>query len=108
MKKGQPLTEPTIVAEAERRMQAWVRTAEIEDRALRTQTAEQIARSIKPFLAISREAGAGGGEIARPWARNSAGRCSTKTSWISSPSGFIFRVPCSNMSTKPPAIGFTT
>jgi cytidylate kinase len=46
-------------------MQAWARTQEIAARASRTQTPQQVAGAIAPFITISREAGAGGGEVAR-------------------------------------------
>lgn len=56
--------EPAIVAAAERQMQVWARTAEIEDRAMRSRELQQIAEGIRPYLALSREEGAGGSEIA--------------------------------------------
>jgi len=63
--KEQTREEPKILAAAERQMQAWVRTAEIADRAIRSQAARAMAESVKPYLTISREEGAGGSEIAQ-------------------------------------------
>lgn len=63
--KEQTREEPKILAAAERQMQAFVRTAEIEDRAIRAEGPHRLAASLRDFVAISREAGAGGGGIAR-------------------------------------------
>lgn len=63
--KEQIREEPKILAAAERQMQTWARTAEIEDRAARSQGAERLAQRVGNFISISREAGACGGEIAR-------------------------------------------
>jgi len=57
--------EPTILAAAERQMQAWVRTAEIADRGIRTREYKRLAEGVQTYLAISREEGAGGSEIAQ-------------------------------------------
>ncbi|OHB70933.1 MAG: hypothetical protein A2V70_19565 [Planctomycetes bacterium RBG_13_63_9] len=57
--------EPKILAAAERQMQAWVRAAEIQDRALREEDPSRLTERLGKYIAISREAGAGGSEIAR-------------------------------------------
>lgn len=63
--KEQTREEPKILAAAERQMQAWARTAEIEDRAIRAKELQRLAGSVEDYLAISREEGAGGSEIAQ-------------------------------------------
>lgn len=63
--KSQIREEPKILAAAERQMQAWALTQEIEDRAVRQQGSRQLASVATTYVTISREAGAGGGEIAR-------------------------------------------
>ena len=63
--KEQTREEPTIIAAAERQMQAWVRTAEIESRAIRQEGPQRLAERLGCYLSISREAGAGGSEIAQ-------------------------------------------
>jgi len=62
--KEQTHMEPTILAAAERQMQTWVRTAEIEDRSIRAEEFKRLAAGIQTYLAISREEGAGASEIA--------------------------------------------
>ncbi len=57
--------EPTILAAAERQAQFWARTAEIEDRTIRLQSRRRLAEGVQTYLAISREEGAGGSEIAQ-------------------------------------------
>lgn len=57
--------EPGIVAAVERKMHAWAMNRELEDRADRHETEGQATRRALKFVAISREAGAGGGEIGR-------------------------------------------
>ncbi len=57
--------EPKILAAAERQMQAWARRTEIEDRAEHAKELERLAASVKDYLALSREEGAGGSEIAQ-------------------------------------------
>jgi cytidylate kinase len=57
--------EPKILAAAERQMQAWAMTAEIEGRAIRAEGPHRVAERMGRYLSISREAGAGGGEIAQ-------------------------------------------
>ncbi len=61
----QTRTVPKILAAAERQMQAWVRTADIEDRAIRARKFGDLAGSVEAYLTVSREEGAGGSEIAR-------------------------------------------
>jgi hypothetical protein len=54
--------EPKIVAAAERRMRAWVQTQEVADRG-----GSPVAAPVRPlgdYITLSRQAGAGGGEIA--------------------------------------------
>ncbi|MBN1911773.1 MAG: cytidylate kinase-like family protein [Pirellulales bacterium] len=55
---------PTIAAAAERQMQAWSRCQEITDRLFAGQGTIPTGRRVWPYLAISREAGAGGSLIA--------------------------------------------
>lgn len=62
--KEQLRTEPRILAAAERQMRAWAQTQEIADRTIRLQDLEQMAAGVYPYLALSREEGAGGSEIA--------------------------------------------
>jgi len=63
--KSQTHEEPKILAAAERQMQSWVRTAEIEDSAIRTQHGRRLVDRIEPYIALSREEGSGGSEIAQ-------------------------------------------
>lgn len=63
--KDQIREDPKIVAAAERRMKAWSLCDEIEQRQLRLDTARAPRDSVHSFVAISREAGAGGAEIGR-------------------------------------------
>ena len=62
--KEQTRTEPKIVAAAERQMQAWSLTQEIADRLIRLDQAEQEPVQWGDYIAISREAGAGGSHVA--------------------------------------------
>jgi hypothetical protein len=55
--------EPKIVAAAERQMHAWAMTAEGKDREVRRQCGADSNRPSLKYITISREAGAGGGEI---------------------------------------------
>ncbi len=52
--------EPAILAAAERKMQAWVRTQETADR-----TSQSKDPQVGAYVAISRESGAGGSQIAQ-------------------------------------------
>jgi cytidylate kinase len=63
--KEQIHEEPKIIAAAERQMQAWVHTAEIEGRAIRAEGPHRMAERLGRYLSISREAGAGGSQIAQ-------------------------------------------
>lgn len=63
--KEQTREEPTILAAAERQMQAWVLTAEIAERTIRAEGPHRLAERLGRYLTISREAGAGGGNIAQ-------------------------------------------
>jgi cytidylate kinase len=56
--------EPKIVSAAEKQMQAHSRVAEIADRLAEYTDKSSTPRKFGPFLTISREKGAGGGEIA--------------------------------------------
>jgi cytidylate kinase len=62
--KDQTREEPSILAAAERQMQAWVLSAEMEGRVRGLKGRQRLAAQINPYLTISREAGAGGGLIA--------------------------------------------
>ena len=62
--KEQTREEPKIVAAAERQMQAWARSQEIADRTRRVDPGLPCTGRLGQFIAVSREAGAGGGEIA--------------------------------------------
>jgi len=63
--KEQTREEPKIVAAAERQMQAWVKTAEIHEQTIRDEGTQNLCDRLGKFLAISREEGAGGSEIAQ-------------------------------------------
>ena len=63
--KDQTREDPKIIAAAERQMQAWVRTAEIEGRAIAEEGPQRLADRLGRYLCISREAGAGGSDIAQ-------------------------------------------
>jgi len=56
--------EPKIVAAAERQMQAWALTQKIADRTIRLDQGQRLASQLGPYVTVSREAGACGGEIA--------------------------------------------
>ncbi len=56
--------EPKIMAAAERQMHAWALAQEIADKAVRLDPSHRAASQVGPYLSISREAGACGGEIA--------------------------------------------
>ena len=62
--KEQTREDPKILAAAERQMQAWAKNAEIADRSVSLKFHTAHAEQEKCFLTISREAGAGGSEIA--------------------------------------------
>jgi hypothetical protein len=62
--------DPRIVAAAERQMQAWAHSQEIEGEVLRSHLRQRLAQSARTYVAISREAGAGGGEIAAQLGRD--------------------------------------
>lgn len=57
--------EPKILAAAERQMRAWELAHQIADRMLRLDPAHAQGKKIGPYVSISREAGAGGEELAR-------------------------------------------
>ncbi len=63
--KDQTREEPRIVAAAERRMYAWVQNQEIAARSPHSFYVDPSHRQLGPYIAISREAGAGGSETAR-------------------------------------------
>ncbi len=56
--------EPRIAAAAERQMQAWSRSAEIAQSKLRQPCEPAGAGEIQPYVALSREEGCGGEEVA--------------------------------------------
>ena len=62
--KEQTREDPKILAAAERQMQAWAMNEEIADRSVGRKFHQAHAGQDKCFLTISREAGAGGSEIA--------------------------------------------
>lgn len=55
----------TIAETAERQMRRWLLTQEIDDRKAREIPPEKLAQRLGPYITVSREAGAGGGQIAR-------------------------------------------
>jgi cytidylate kinase len=63
--KDQTHEEPRIVAAAERQMRAWVHSQEVQDQAVSRRFDQPKKVQFGPYLTISREAGAGGSEIAR-------------------------------------------
>jgi cytidylate kinase len=62
--KEQTREEPKIMAAAERKMQAWAFAEQIADRAIRIDRGQHEADRLGDFITLSREAGAGGGQIA--------------------------------------------
>ena len=54
-----------IAEAAERQMRRWLLMHDIDQRLERERTAEELAKRLGPYLALSREAGCGGSEIAR-------------------------------------------
>lgn len=62
--KEQTREDPKILAAAERQMQAWAMNAEIADRVISRKFHQAHTAQSKCFLTISREAGAGGSEVA--------------------------------------------
>jgi cytidylate kinase len=62
--KEQVREEPKILAAAERQMQAWARAQEMTDRTIASRLADEVPSRLGPYVAISREAGAGGSRIA--------------------------------------------
>lgn len=62
--KDQTREEPKIVAAAERQMRAWALTEETGDRTSHDRLEERLSGRIGPCITLSREAGAGGGQIA--------------------------------------------
>ncbi len=62
--KEQTREDPKIVAAAERQMQRWTLAESIADQAQRSFHWDQPHQRIANYVSISREAGAGGGEIA--------------------------------------------
>jgi len=63
--KSQIREEPRILAAAERSMHAWALAREQQDRTTRRDTEHDASRRAIRYIAISREAGAGGSEIGR-------------------------------------------
>lgn len=57
--------EPKIVAAAERQMRAWDLAQQIADRMIRVDQEHLRGKRIGPYISISREAGAGGEELAQ-------------------------------------------
>ena len=63
--KEQTREEPKIMAAAERQMLAWVKTAEIHEQTIHEEGAQNLCSQLGKYLAISREEGVGGSEIAQ-------------------------------------------
>jgi cytidylate kinase len=63
--KEQTREQPSIVAAAERQMHAWAMSTELKDRAFLHEAESRLRPQALKFVTISREAGAGGGEIGR-------------------------------------------
>jgi cytidylate kinase len=63
--KTQIHEDPRIVAATERKMQAWVYNQETADRVIHETVQRRLAASGRTFVAISRECGSGGTEVAR-------------------------------------------
>ena len=57
--------EPRIVAAAERQMRAWEMAQQIADRLVRADEGHTTGQMLGPYVSISREAGAGGEEVAQ-------------------------------------------
>lgn len=62
--KEQTREEPKIVAAAERQMRAWSLAQELSQRAAQTRRVDQPHQGFGPYITVSREAGAGGSQIA--------------------------------------------
>ena len=62
--KEQTREEPKIVAAAEQQMQAWAFAEQMADRAIRVDRGKPEADQLGGFITLSREAGAGGSQIA--------------------------------------------
>jgi hypothetical protein len=62
--KEQTHEDPKILAAAERQMQAWTKNQEIADRRPRVDQGHRLRPLLGDYITISREAGAGGGEVA--------------------------------------------
>ncbi len=60
----QSWVEPKTAAAAERKMQAFARTQEIADRTTRIDQPEPARREVASYIALSREAGASGSQVA--------------------------------------------
>jgi len=63
--KAQTREDPKILAAAERQMRAWTHAQQVADRSTRLRADEGLGKQLASHLTISREAGAGGSEIAR-------------------------------------------
>jgi hypothetical protein len=62
--KEQTREDPKILAAAEKQMQAWAKSSEIADRVISRKFHQAHAGQAKCFLSISRQAGAGGSDVA--------------------------------------------
>jgi cytidylate kinase len=65
MKERTRAEQEAIAEAAERQMRRWLLMQTIEERLEHERAAEELADRLGPYIAISREAGAGGGQIAR-------------------------------------------
>lgn len=59
----------TTLGAAERQMQAWARSAEVEERSIRMHPAHDVSQGVQAYVAISREEGTCGSEIAQELGR---------------------------------------
>ena len=62
--KEQTWEHPKILAAAERQMQTWVQTQEMAERTIAVHGPHGTLGTVGPYITLSRETGAGGGEIA--------------------------------------------
>lgn len=65
MTKPNPEPVGPVAKNAEQRMRSWAIGLEVRDRLEHTQAVAQLPREMHPYVAISRETGAGGAEVAR-------------------------------------------
>ena len=83
--------DPRVAATVERQLQQSALRREMGERAATQWRVDQPAACRIRQVTISREAGAGGGEVAALWAGTSAGRSLTRISWTRWPSASTSR-----------------